>query len=665
MRRAKAAVLALAAIVGLLATTTVLVLRERSAVAQRGEREPVAAEPSDRTAPPIEATALDGTPEPARSAIAPKPVAGERAPTTRVIREIEPVASVAFPGLILVSGPKPDDATEEGRLVLRNADPTGRPQRFELAVHDGRFEGKGPINAVVTVESLELGGRRLATRDGRWKLADRWIELHASYARLRRVHVVDADDGRELEHVRIGQRVHDEGAPDAQDAARIGVPVLPVDPERPDAACLRERLSDGGPDGFHSPLWTLDRSFDAAAESRWIVRAPAHGDELVALNADSAEVRIALHAPARLRVHLATTPAPARPEGSRVPTSRPSIAAGLVVDAQDGGKVAQEELQALAALPRGLRVGAEAAIARGRRRTLAQGSPMIHRAVVDESGSAVFDDLCAGRWLVWQEDPSNPSGNVLIEVAAGRAVYSDFARPLPSDPIELRLASGDAAEVELEAPPAPPQSCRTLLTLVDGKTGEGADLPAASIDPCPLDRGVGHPGFFERHATCSPSAVPGKGQFVYELPAGFLIVHVSPPPGSRFATCDRIFELPAPEGEIAIKLPLRQGIDVVVAFDHDTATLRGEAIASRQNVLPPPSPGLDGEEPGRNGLWFVAPDGRMIHSFDRLPPGVHQLLVPDGCGFARPGPRDVEVKPDEVTTVELEWTPPDLAGGGR
>jgi len=576
-------------------------------------------------------------------------------------REPAGVEMVSFPGLILVTGAKPADATEDGRLVLRNADPAARPLRIELDVRDGRFEGKGPIDAVVRVESLKLCGHPLATYDRTWKLADRWIEIGATYSPNRVLHVVDAPSGRELTGVVFAANIHDEGS--ALDDTGFEEKILESGMVIVQGAAIRRKSLV-----HESPI----QLFHRGERPEMVVHVADHGDEWVRFEENELEKTVAMHAPARLQVQLEPwTPAPPDPLHPYV--RRPHVVVGLVVDRSEGREAARMEAdrRQIATLPPSLQPLAQVAFERRRRRTEAQTSPLMHRAEVDASGVANFADLCAGPWIAWIDDPSNPASN-MVEVVHGRQ-WSDFEnRELQRDPVEFTLGIGDTASLVLDASFVPPPAGFATLHFLDAKTRGPVELEPFEIEPWPLDRkerDVDFPYSNWLHpapSRTSPSAL------TFELPAGLTTIHLRPRPGSRLAPSDPVVEVAPGQSDFELLLPRRQGIDFVLV-PHDVS---GDPKADVLQVdLPIEVEGAARLAPFSD--WRALrdePAGRYVAACDGLAVGRHRVVVPENFGFLHPGTLEVDVRADEVTIVELEWTPPAAVlesmqvgprGGGR
>jgi len=569
-------------------------------------------------------------------------------------REPEAAEQVSFQGLILIRGGSDDGAPQDGKLVLRNADPSGRPLPIELDVRDGRFEGKGPIDAEVAVERLKFGERELATRERTWKLASRWIEIEATCTRMRLLHVIDATSGRELTGVKLGAKVHDEGDPEKLEPGRQR-----GDPWNASSGfeVPQTRHSSGPAGGFDSPLRlvALDETKDVL-----IVRAPGYAEERFRFPPDEVEATVAMHAPARLRVQIEPweTPPPDPPKEHR---PRPTVVVGLVVD-DENESVPQtaeaEETTLLSGLSEGLQSEASRALDLYRRRWLAASTPMMHRMEVDASGVATFEDLCAGTWVAWIEgDESDPRKRTILArniVRFGTAGCEVIECALEPNPVEFSLAVADERCITLEATNAPSPTCIATLRFIDAKTGEPVVLDASQVGVMPLDCVTSSTSRKLLESSDVLGLKPLSGELVIELPVGVSFIRVDPRLDSPYERAGSIVQIAPGESQLEFRLSRRQGITLVVVV-HDVGV--DDDLDGLLNSRPILVDGTPMSERATGSEWlYKTRSARIVKACDGLAVGTHAIEIPQGVGFAAPGTREVEVRADDVTIVGLDWT---------
>src|SRR5688572_8248942 len=164
-----------------------------------------AQEPTALTAP--ETVALEALPA-ERAIVAAAADPAEPVPPAELSPMPEP--PVATPGSMHVTGVAirvdpsgAEHATEDGALALyTQAD--GRGERHDATVLAGRFELDVPRGATIHVTSLVLGGRPLRPEKRTVTVPDDgFLVLRANELRGVLLHVVSAEDGRELEGVVI------------------------------------------------------------------------------------------------------------------------------------------------------------------------------------------------------------------------------------------------------------------------------------------------------------------------------------------------------------------------------------------------------------------------------------------------------------------------------
>jgi len=565
------------------------------------------------------------------------PSARDRArPGVDARRAAEPAPEVDFLGLVLIRNPPEDAPPEEGTLILRCVDAAAPPRRIEVAVKEGRFVGRGPLAAEVEVERLELSGRELATLEQRWPLSKRWIEIAATWAPARVLHVVDRATGLELDDVTVRWDVHLEG----ETRFTVGFPFA--------AGATRS----GSPDGHASPL----RLFGDSARLDFVVHAAEHGDERVRFESWDKEFTVALRPPASVRVKVEPWPAAAAEGASEPRRGRPAVvvaSAEFVGDESYGASRSRAEERWVERAPPSLRAAVRAALDRGTLRRAAASTPLRHVAPIDAEGVARFDDLSEGSWVAWVDDVerASPSEVTRVDATSFRSVRR-FEDAWRHDPVPFTADAGGRTEVVLRAEPRRRDPCSVVVHGFDAGTGMELELHPEDVRVLALDGsdpaefGVvrvedgGDGGGAAKPADGAIRATAGLAQVFVEL-------------GSRpdYLPSETIAELAPGSNDVRVALTRVEGVVVEVVLDAAGGSEEVDGARSiREFRL------IGGGQDLRCDLGWSSPNGRptcLRHRFPPLPPGRYELLVPENRGFDRSGTIPVEVRGGETTVVEL------------
>jgi hypothetical protein len=551
-------------------------------------------------------------------------------------RTAEVPLEVEFPGLVMLRSTALDVPPEVGTIVIRNADPAAPPLRLELPVKDGRFQGRGPFGAVVEVERLVLSGRELAFEHRNWDLARRWIEVEASWTPPTLVHVVDAVDGMELKSVFLRSTARDDGEREGE--RRSGGP------------CRNFSVSSKGPGGgSDSPLVLV------AGPTTVVLHVAGYGDESVEIGGDARERRVEMKRPAS--IHVVASPWPGEPIRNWRGGSRPlRIAAIARVDAATFPSA--DRARSLGARA-GLAAKRAAAAAWRARAAQARDATLQRVARLDKQGEALFEDLPGGTYLVWLsgDDSATRSDRAFRSVSLSGSVLSNVVGQDPSQPmVDVTTRPGERCEVTLanRSFAEPPATIR--VQAVDALDRQPIALADDEVFVIPCEFADSLEGEWQRRSNSAVAAgVSESGVLDYEAAAGAYVLSVNPRHHLASRAWSDFIDVQPGDNVITVALPRAQG--VVVEIDV-SGELTRSWVDEFERVLPRLQCG--GETLPPEAFWREtdASPRRLVHRYAPLAAGKYELAVPDGAGWDRSGTFPLEVRENEVTTIELRLTPP-------
>jgi hypothetical protein len=632
LRRREITLVALLAAVGGAAGGALLLMRDETKRSATPTQRPAAPDSVESRA----ASALE-TADPAAAAHPEDPAAPVHVrPDVDARRAVEPAPEVDFLGLVLIRNPPEGAPPEEGTLILRCVDAAAPPRRIEVAVKEGRFVGRGPLGAEVEVERLELSGRELATFEQRWPLSKRWIEIAATWAPARVLHVVDRATGLELDDVTVRFDAHLEGGT----SIAVGFPFA--------AGATRS----GSPGGHASPL----RIFGDSSRLDFVVHAAEHGDERVRFDAWDKELTVALRPPASVRVKVEPWPVAATEGASEQRRGRPAVvvaSAEFDGDESYGASRSRAEERWVERAPPSLRYAVRAALDRRALRRAAASTPLCHVAPIDAEGVARFDDLSEGSWVAWVDDVerASPCEVMLVDANSFRSVRR-FEDTWRHDPSPFSADAGGRTEVVLRAEQRRRDASSVVVHGFDERTGTELELHAEDVRVIALDGsdpaefGVvrvesgGDGDGAAKRADGATRATAGLAQVLVDL-------------GSRpdYEPSETIVDLAPGSNEVRVALARVEGVVVEVVLDGAGKSEEGDGAPSVRDLRL-----IGGGQDLRCDLGWSSPNGRptcLRHRFPPLPPGRYELLVPEDLGFDRSGTIPVEVRAGETTLVEL------------
>lgn len=581
--------------------------------------------------------------EPAGSTASGSAAAGStgRTRADEASRTAEAPLEVEFPGLVLLRNAPPDASPEVGTIVLRNADPAAPPLRIELPVEDGRFRGRGPIGAVVEVERLVLSGRELAFERRTWNLAKRWIEVEASWTPPTIVHVVDAADGSELKHVILRASAQVEGEPRANSSPCRNFSRLSTEP--------------GG--GSDSPLVLV------AAPATVVVHVAGFGDEVVAIGGDAREQRVEMKRSAS--IHVVAQPWPGEPVRNWRGESRPLGIVGLArVDAStlpSADRARSPGPRASLAAKRAAASAWHARAAQARNSTLQRTAPLGRR------GEALFEDLPGGSYLVWLSGAGAPTSGAgiyrKIVVVSGSAVPV-VAGQDPSQPmVDVTTLPGERSEVTLPNRSFAEPAATIRVQVVDALDRQPIALADDEVFVTPCELAESLEDEWQRRSSSAVAADgSGSGVLLYEAVAGAYVLSVDPRHHLANRPWSDFIDVLPGDNELTVELPRAQGVVVEIDVSIELAQfveidasngLAQSWVDEFERVLPKLQRG--GETLKPEVLWreTYASPRRVVHRYAPLAVGKFELVVPDGAGYDRSGVIPLEVRENEVTTIEL------------
>jgi hypothetical protein len=275
-------------------------------------------------------------------------------------------------------------------------------------------------------------------------------------------------------------------------------------------------------------------------------------------------------------------------------------------------------------------------------------------ARLDKHGEALFDDLPGGTYVVWLSgaDSSHASGGTFHMVVVNGTVVSDYAGLDPSQPVvDVTTRPGERSEVMLSnrSFAEPPATIR--LQAVDALDRQPIALADDEVFVTPCELADSLEGEWQRRSNSADAAGgSGTGVLLYEASAGAYVLSVNPRHhlASR-AWSDFIDVLPG-DNEITVALPRAQGVVVEIDVSGFLEPSQREWF---ENVLPKL---LRGDETLRpETLWRETDWSPLlfVHRYAPLAAGKFELVVPDGVGYDRSGVIPLEVRENEVTTIEL------------
>jgi hypothetical protein len=588
--------------------------------------------PRGKDAAPV--AAREGAAAETASAAASDPAAAASTGRTRAdeaSRTAEAPLEVDFPGLVMLRSAQLDVPPEVGTIVLRNADPAAPPLRLELPVKDGRFRGRGSIAAVVEVERLVLSGKELAFEHRTWDLAERWIEVEASWSPPTIVHVVDAVDGSELKGVILRSSTH------AENSLRDGGSYRNFS--------VRSKEPGGGSD---SPLVLVE------APATVVVHVAGYGDEAVEIGGDPRERRVEMKRPAS--IHVAALPWPGeRVRNWRGDTQRFSIVGLARVDAATVPS-------ADSARPPGPRASLaakrEAAKAWRARAAQARDATLLRTAQLNRHGEAFFEDLPGGTYLVWLGGTNYFTTGVgaIRGVVVNGTVVSDSPGLDPSMPmVDVTTLPGEQIELTLPNRSFAEPAATIRVQAVDATDRQPIALAEDEVfvTPCELAESIQVDSERRSGAAVAVRGDP-VGALRYEISAGAYVLSVNPRHHYSSRPWSDFIDVQPGDNEITVALPRAQG--VVVEIDV-SIELTQSWVDELERALPKLQRGDETLQPEAFWRETEASPRRLIHRYAPLAVGKLELVVPDGVGYDRSGVIPLEVRENEVTTIELSLNP--------
>jgi hypothetical protein len=595
----------------------------------------VAADEKPRAREGAPVAARDGVAAETAGSAASDPAAAASTARTRAdeaSRTAEAPLEVDFPGLVLLRAASLDVPPEVGMIVLRNVDPAASPLRLELPVKDGRFQGRGPIAAVVEVERLVLSGRELAFEHRTWNLAKRWIEVEASWTPPTLVHVVDAVDGSELKGVCLRSSTH------AENSLRDGSPCRNFS--------VPSKEPGGGSD---SPLVLV------AAPATVVVHVAGYGDEAVEIGGDERERRVEMKRPAS--IHVVALPWPGEPVRNwRGDTQRFSFVGLARVDAA----TLPSADRARAPGPRAsLATKREAAQAWRARAAQARDATLQRTAQLNRNGEAFFEDLPGGTYLVWLGGTKSfmTGAGAIRTVVVNGNVVSDSPGLDPSQPmVDVTARPGERIELTLpnRSFAEPPATIRVQAVDALDRQPIALSDDEVFVTPCELAESIQGDSERRSGAAVAVRGDPG-GALRYEVSAGAYVLSVDPRHHLASRAWSDFIDVQPGDNEITVALPRAQG--VVVEIDVSSELTRSR-VDELERALPKLQCGGETLEPEAFWRETEASPRRLIHRYAPLAAGKLELVVPDGVGWDRSGVIPLEVRENEVTTIELSLSLP-------
>jgi len=287
-------------------------------------------------------------------------------------------------------------------------------------------------------------------------------------------------------------------------------------------------------------------------------------------------------------------------------------------------------------------------------------------ARLDKHGEALFDDLPGGTYLVWLSGVDSKYANIgtFEIVVVNGTVVSDYAGLDPSQPmVDVATRPGERCEVTLPNRSFTEPTATIRVQAIDALDRQPIALAddEVYVTPCELAESV--QGESERRSR-SAAAVDGSGSGVllFEAPAGAYVLWVNPRHHLASRAWSDFIDVQPGDNEITVALPRAQG--VVVEIDV-SIELTQSWVDELERALPKLQRGDETLQPEAFWRETEASPRRLVHRYAPLAAGRFDLVVPDGAGWDRSGVIPLEVRENEVTTIELSLTPPTDPDSGR
>jgi hypothetical protein len=254
-------------------------------------------------------------------------------------------------------------------------------------------------------------------------------------------------------------------------------------------------------------------------------------------------------------------------------------------------------------------------------------------------------------------------GAIRIVVVNG-TVVSDPPGLDPSLPmVDVTTRPGERIELTLPNRSFAEPSATIRVQAVDALDRQPIALSddEVFVTPCELAESIQGDSERRSGAAVAVRGEPG-GALRYEVSAGAYVLSVNPRHHYSSRPWSDFIDVQPGDHEITVALPRAQGVVVEIVVPCAVVQWREEwfdrvlpKLQRRNETLQPeafwPDPGPSTQ--------------RLVHRYAPLAAGKLELVVPDGVGYDRSGVIPLEVRENEVTTIELSLTPPTDPDSGR